>query len=256
MKYDQISSNQDIVRRIDGNDGKRWYRGIKVDHEGGEHIIWEYPSYTTVLDATYPMDQYLVRWIRDQGIAGQAIFEKAGEEGTEVHIAIESLIYGKPMETLLMSDKVKSCVQAFVDWATEFKPKFIDCETIVSDEVLRTAGTRDLLCELNYTKGKTAYVGEYIVDFKSSTSVQEKHYLQVAGYWGAHKNRDKTKTAILHLNSRNKCGYGFYDFDPHPKYSQFMHFRKTFDIIYPDAKPVEKFYPSTFELPQELTIKM
>jgi len=248
--------DQDIIRRIDGTDGKRWYRGIKVDHEGSEHTLWEYPSYTTVLDATYPMDQYLIRWIREQGIGGQAIFEKAGEEGTEAHISIESLAYGKQVETLLMSDKVKACVQSFIDWATEFKPKFIDCETVVSDEVLRTAGTRDLLCELNYTKGKTAYVGEYIIDFKTSSAVQDKHYLQVAGYWGAHKNRDKAKTAILHLNSKNKCGYGFFEFDPTPKYSQFMHFRKTFDILYPDAKPVEKFYPNTFELPKELTIKM
>jgi hypothetical protein len=258
--YNNQMQMHDFIRRIDGLDGRRWYSAIKTDHEGKEHPLWCYKSFTTMIDTVYPKDSYLINWIREQGQGGQAIFEKAAEEGTEAHIAIERLINGDLVETVLMSDKVKKCVQAFINWTEEFKPKFLSVEEIVYSDALKLAGTRDLLCELNYVKGKTQYVGRYVVDFKTSNSIQEKHKVQVAGYWScgtkwSESPKTDDKTAILHLNAKTKSGYTFSEFDPYPYFAQLVHFNQTFKMMYPDAAPKVIEYPDKFELPKELTIK-
>ena len=172
------------IFRIDGStDGRRYYESV----DENKKRLWCYPSVTTKIDAVYPMDSYLVRWIRENGDAGQATFEKAGDEGTEAHIAIDELIQGKKVPTELMSLKVKRCVQAFIDWVTEVNPVFLESEEMIVNHDLKFAGTRDLLCRIGDDT--------WVIDYKTSSSVQEKHKIQNAAYWSC---TDPTfKTAIL-----------------------------------------------------------
>ena len=116
------------IIRLHHEDGKnRFYQGI--DKDG--NIRFTYPSVTTILDATVPKDSYLIKWIRQQGIGGQAIFEKAAEDGNQVHVAIDALVNGRAVASEGMSEKVKRCTQAFIDWHKEFKPKMISSEKMV-----------------------------------------------------------------------------------------------------------------------------
>ncbi len=238
-----------IIRRIDNSiDGWRFYEG--VDENGVQ--VWIRPSCTTKIDAVYPKDAFLIQWIREQGLGGQAIFEKAGEEGTEVHMIIDTLLQNignvdfKGIETFEMSLKIKRCVQAFIDWYKEFQPKILASEEMLVNHELNFAGTRDLKCELNYQKGKKEYKGIYIIDYKTSSQVHDKHKIQNSGYWSC--TNPEYKTAILHLGNKTEAGYSFLEYDPMPYFEQFKHFNKTFDLIYPNAKPKFEHYPDIFIL--------
>ena len=232
-----------MIRRIDTSiDGKRFYEGL--NDEGVRE--WCYPSVTTKIDAVYPKDAFLIQWIREQGIGGQAIFEKAGDEGTEAHIAIDRLIAGHKVPTELMELKVKRCVQAFIDWQNEFKPEFLSSEEMLVNHELNFAGTRDLLCKLDYVKGKSVYQGIYVVDYKTSSSIHDKHRVTTAGYWLC--TPPSYKAAILHLGNKTKAGWSFLEFDA-PKYGEiFKHYNKTFGMEYPNAEPKIETYPEFFEL--------
>ncbi len=237
---------QETIRRIDSSvDGRRFYEGLKVV-DGEEQRQWCYTSFTTKIDAVYPKDSFLINRIREQGLGGQAIFEKAGEEGTEAHIANDQLIHGKKVETALMSLKVKRCVQAFIDWTKEFKPQFLESEIMIVNHKYKVAGTRDLLCRLDYTKGKNKYEGIYVVDYKTSSSIHDKHKVQVAAYWSC--TDPSYKAALLHLGNRTQAGYSFIEFDAPEYFEQFKHFNKTFDLLYPNAEPRIENYPDFFTL--------
>ncbi len=232
-----------MIRRIDNSvDGWRFYEQL---NEKGERTHC-YPSNTTKIDAVYPKDAFLVQWIREQGLGGQAIFERAGEEGTEAHVAIDALIRKKKVATEFMSLKVKRSVQAFLDWVQEFKPEFIASEEMLINHEYKFAGTRDLLCRLNYVDGKNKYIGVYCIDYKTSKSIHEKHKIQDAGYWACGDPTDKT--AILHLGNNTKNGWSFLEFDPVKYFEQFKHFNKTFEMLYPNSEPKIEDYPEFFSL--------
>ena len=238
---------QTIIKRIDSSvDGRRFYEGVSQNDDGSEQRLWCFPSVTTKVDEVYPKDSFLINWVREQGLGGQAIFEKAGEDVTEVHVAIDMLIRGEKIVTAELDLKVKRCIQAFLDWVTEFKPEFIQSEAMVVNTEYRYAGTRDLLCKLNYAKGKTEYKGIYVVDYKTSSSIHDKHRVQVAAYWAC--TDSSYKAALLHLGNRTNAKYSFLEFDAPAYFEQFKHFSKTFDMLYPDAEPKIEQYPEYFSL--------
>jgi len=224
-----------IINRLDCDDGSRFYQAVEKDGK----ILWAYPSVTHVLDKTYPMDSYLIKWIRENGIAGQFEFQKAADRGTEVHVAIENLLHGDKVSTVDMEKRVAKGIQSFIDWYNETKPKILQSEEIVYNHEHRYAGGLDLLCEIGGVK--------YVVDFKTSNSVQDKHKIQVAAYHATIKE-EGVKTAILHLGNRTKKGYSFLEYDPQPYWEQFVHLRKGYDLLYPKAEPKITDYPDYFEL--------
>lgn len=227
-----------MIRRIDSSvDGRRFYEGL---NEKGERL-WCYASNTTKIDETYPKDAFLIQWIREQGLGGQAIFEKAGDHGTEAHTGIDELIKGGKVSTELMPLKVKRSIQSFIDWVKDMKPEFIESEEMIVNHDLKFAGTRDLLCKI----GNDIWV----VDYKTGSTVQEKHKIQNAGYWSC--TDPSYKTAILHLGNRTKKGYSWMPYEPEPYFEQFIHFNKTFDLLYPGCEPKIEEYPELFELPKK-----
>lgn len=198
---------EEIIRRIDGSiDGWRFYEGV---NKAGEQT-WCYPSCTTIIDAVYPKDSFLIQWIREQGLGGQAIFEKAGEEGTEAHIAIDALVRGEGVDAREMSEKVKKCIQAFIDWTKEFNPKFLASEEMLASHAYKFAGTRDLLCELNYVDGKKKYQGIYCVDYKTSSMIHDKHKIQNAGYWACRKTHKARRWRFFIWAIERRLGIHFW----------------------------------------------
>jgi predicted RecB family nuclease len=225
------------IKRLDNDtSGRRFYQASDKDK-----VIFTYPSVTTILDETVPKDAFLIKWIREQGIGGQAIFEKAAEEGTEAHVAIEELLNGGVVPTEDMSPKVKKCVQAFIDWHELHKPETLETEQIVYNMEGRYAGGCDYVCKIGDQT--------YVIDWKTSNSIQDKHLYQVAAYRMALDTKyPDAKTAIVHLGNRNKCGFTFKEFDWKEAYKFFEHYNTTFKMNNPDVKPNIKTYPQLFKL--------
>lgn len=237
-----MSEKDFIIRRLDTDSDGRYYQA--VDKEG--KTLWTYPSVTTIIDGAYPTGDYLMSWIRTNGLSGQFEYEEAARMGTEIHTIIERLLNGEAVPTEKLERKVKKCVQAFIDWYYEFKPRIIQTESIVYDIGLEYAGTMDLICELDYTKGKEVYKGIYIVDYKSSSTIQDKHRVQIAAYWNAAGGNHKAAT--LHLGNKTKAKWSFAEFEPNEFFAQFKHFQQTFRILNPDAEPKITEYPEAFAL--------
>ena len=241
---------ESFIRRVDNPTNQfRFYQGVWQNPETQkEEVIWCYPSVTSKIDAVYPKDTYLIKWIRENGLSGQAEFERAGEEGTEIHILIDRLIKKESLPTFDMSEKVKRCLLSFIDWYQTFKPKIIETETMVVDHELRVAGTFDLKCELNVTVGKETYKGVYLIDYKTSRSVHESHKIQNCTYA---KIEGVKNASLLHLGNSTKKHWSFIDIEPEEviEYQkQFDHFNKTFDILHPNAAPNAIVYPEVFTL--------
>jgi len=225
-----------VIKRIDDYNGLRFYQ--EVDKEG--KVLWTYPSTTTKLGEVYPSGYYLEKYIRDNGEHGRIEFEKAGDQGTEVHLAIESLLGGGAVSSEGMTNKVLKCVQAFIDWYTEVKPEILLTEHIVVNHDDKVAGCADLVCTINGEK--------YIIDYKTSSSLYPSHKLQLASYWSTFKDPDM-KGALLQLGNTTKKHYTFSEVKDLPEqYKTFQHFNKTFDILKPDAKPSGIVYPDLFTL--------
>jgi len=221
--------------RIDSSGGDRYYRQYNSDT--GETLCC-YPSVTTKLSAVYPKDPYLMKWIRQNGMEGEEQFKKSADEGTQVHTIIDQLLHGEKIESEGLSDKVKKCVQAFIDWYQEVKPEILESEITLFNHVYKYAGTRDLLCRIN---------GElFVVDYKTSNSVHDQHKVQVAAYWGA--GDMSAKCALLHLGNTTKKKWSFLEFEPQGYWEQYLHFQVTFDLLHPNSKPKVINYPLLFEL--------
>lgn len=94
--------------------------------------------------------------------------DSAGAEGKEVHKAIEDCIDGKEVNCSSLG------FTAFKSFMFDIKPTIIMREQLVYNEVLKYAGTFDAFAEIN---GKS-----YILDWKTSSSIQGDYMMQLAGY--------------------------------------------------------------------------
>lgn len=203
-------------------------------------------SVTTVTSAVYPKSKFLIDWQIDTGKEeAERILKEAGEEGTAIHSAIEKLIAGEQISVAGLSDKQKKCVNAFIVWYNEVKPEILAVELRVDHDIKGFAGRIDLVCRIN---GQT-----YIVDFKSSNSVQDSHHVQIGGYILAyiHQNNLKLENvagAILHLNSKTKRGYSWIEVDTDWATKTFDVCNQLFDLLNPEAKPKTIEYPLYFKL--------
>lgn len=100
--------------------------------------------------------------------APNLIRDAAGTEGKEVHKAIEDYIDGKEVQCESLAYK------AFKSFVSDVKPNIIMREQLLYNEVLEYAGTFDAFAEIN---GKS-----YILDWKTSSSMQWDYMMQLAWY--------------------------------------------------------------------------
>ena len=88
--------------------------------------------------------------------------------------------------------------------------------------------------------------GKYVIDWKTSNSLQDKHFYQVAAY---QRCIDPTaKAAIVHLGNRTQKKYSFKTFDVNEAWKFFQHYNKTFQMNFPNAMPTISEYPKRFTL--------
>ena len=138
-----------------------------------------YPSVTYVL-SYYPKGKFFENWLKQVGFSADFIVKKAAEEGTQVHELAEAYLNGEELKFLdergrpQYNPDVWQMFLRFVEFWEEFKPTLIETEVHIFSDVLKVAGTCDLIIEIN---------GEiWLLDLKTSNQLQTVYELQTAVY--------------------------------------------------------------------------
>jgi hypothetical protein len=137
------------------------------------------PSVTTILNA-YPKGPEYYQWLKKVGTDADEIRDAAGERGSTVHNLTE--LYDSGEEVSLLSDnggfKYRmdewSMFERYTTFINKCHPQMLlSEETFVSRE-LGFAGTIDRIMTIGATN--------YLVDIKTSSSIWESYWLQLAAY--------------------------------------------------------------------------
>lgn len=138
---------------------------------------------TTILGMGVPPEPGLVEWWKRNGKGEQEdVLLDAQERGSNVHAAIERLLYGESVSPAEFSrPREKKAIAAFLDFARtiQLDPATVKPEQVVAfvNGDVRFAGTLDLVFESNGKK--------YVLDFKTSATPSKKNSLQVQAYKAA-----------------------------------------------------------------------
>lgn len=196
-KIREFNSNVTIdteLKRVEIYD-KRFYQ---VDEET------YYPSVTTVL-SYFPKNKYFENWLKEVGANADIIVKKAADEGSAVHNAIEQLLLGKEIEWFDQFNSPKyplivwRMINKFVEFWETHNPTLIATEVFLYSDELKTAGTADLVVEID---------GEvWLIDIKTSNSLHRSYDLQTAAYkacWDSIYDRKIDRRGILWLKSSKR----------------------------------------------------
>lgn len=220
-----------------------------------------YPSITYVL-SYFPKGKFFESYLKDVGHNADIILRKAGEEGTQVHNAIEQIILGKPVFWLDLNHNanyalhVWQMIMKFAEFWETYKPELIALEYHIHSDEGKYAGTVDLICRI---KDEV-----WIIDFKTSAAIQDSYYLQLASYkkaWEEKHDLKIDKTGILWLKAStrgsDKSGESIQGKGWQIKqskrtfeedYELFTFCRRFWQIDNPDSVPVINQYPTVIQL--------
>jgi ATP-dependent exoDNAse (exonuclease V) beta subunit len=166
--YDRILEISDDAQQITLPDSRYYRRNGKY-----------YPSVTYVL-GYYPKGKFFENWLKQVGFASDYIVKKAAEEGTQVHELCEAYLNGE--ELRFLDDKgrpqhnpdVWQMFLRFVEFWETIKPTLIETEAHLFSDILKVAGTCDLIVEID---GKL-----WLLDLKTSNQLRTTYELQTAVY--------------------------------------------------------------------------
>lgn len=163
-----------------------------------------YPSVTHVLSC-YPKGPHFEDWLKKVGYASEYIIKKAAEEGTQVHNLCEDYLNGKECSFLnqygnpAYPPNVWSMFLNFVDFWETHKPTLIETEVHLFSDILKVAGTCDLIIKLNDEL--------WVLDLKTSNHLQTTYDLQTAVYSQCYEEcfgKKIDKRGILWLKSKSR----------------------------------------------------
>ena len=163
-----------------------------------------YPSVTHVL-SYYPKGVHFEDWLKKVGYASEYIVKKASEEGTQVHNLCEDYLNGEECSFLNQYGNpayppyVWKMFLNFVDFWEIHKPTLIETEVHLFSDVLKVAGTCDLVIELNGER--------WILDLKTSNHLQTTYDLQTAIYSQCYEEcygKTIDRRGVLWLKSKSR----------------------------------------------------
>ena len=209
-----------------------------LDHKSGIY----YPSVSFVLSVGYPSDPYLTDWIASVGKEeSDKRLKEAGAKGSRVHDYIDRLIKGEHISSEHLGFSEKKCLAAFLEWYSEEEPEFIECEYQIWNKKKKYAGTVDGLCRLK----SDDYQSVWLIDYKTSKSLHDKHRAQIAAYVMAEKRAERG--ALLHLGNSTRKGYTFSEVDVEEFWERFDLSLQMFYKLKPDQPKIPS-YPSVFSV--------
>ena len=244
-KYNRILEISDDAKQITLPDSRYYRRNGKY-----------YPSVTYVL-GYYPKGKFFEDWLKKVGYSADYIVKKAADEGTQVHEMIESYLNNEELNFLssngdpLYNPNIWQMFLKFVEWWETYKPTLLETEVHLFSDKLKVAGTCDLVCEIE---------GElWIVDFKTSNSIQTTYELQTAIYSECYEEcfgKKADRQGILWLKSKKHKpsegkmqGKGWEMVEPKRTQEEnldiFNTVRKLFDLENPKHSPVFTEFKTT-----------
>jgi hypothetical protein len=245
---------------------ERWYTKQVVDSVTKLPTIQYVPSVTWIA-GHYPKGIGFYKWLADKGWdEAQAIKVAAGNKGSKVHHAINSILNGAEVRidskftnpetdqleelTLEECDAIKSFVDWRVDTEKEYIVEFLAWDVTVFSEKYGYGGTIDAIVRL--TNRKTGEVRVYIVDFKTSSEVWAEYELQVSAYKHPLESGEfhipgfvevsEIKLAILQIGyRRNRAGYKWNEIED--QFPLFLAARQIWAKECEGQSPKRKDYP-------------
>lgn len=222
-----------------------------------------YPSVTTILHY-FPKGHFFEQWMKDMGHNADIIMRRAGDEGTQVHKAIEAFLEGKEIRWIEPDGRVNyhthvwRMILGFVDFWTTYKPKLLMSEEFMVSDTHKYCGTLDLLVEMNGEK--------WLLDIKTSNSVYESYHLQMAAYTKAYeevKGESIQRNGIIWLKSSKRGpdksnkkmqGQGWEVIEGKKTvdeyFQMFLHTYETYKIMHPETEIELLTLPNTVKLPE------
>lgn len=217
-----------------------------------------YPSVTTILQYM-PKNKFFEEWLKDVGYNADTIMRRAGREGTAVHEAIEQLLKGEELEWIdeygnaKYNELVWGMIIKFKEFWDTVAPEIIAVEEFVYSDEHQYAGTADLVCKIEKET--------WLIDFKTSTTLQRTYELQLASYAKAWQEMGKGKidrTGILwlkaHTRTKNKKklqgeGWQLKPVDEiENNFDLFQTIYKLYKLDNPKVEPIYKQYPTSIKL--------
>ena len=167
-----------------------------------------YPSITYVLGC-YPKGKHFESWLKKVGNNADWIVKQSSSEGTMVHEMIEEYFAGKELRYLdydgnpRMKPHVWQMFLNFIDFWETYNPTLIETEVSIFSDILKVAGTCDLVCEIEIN-GK---MERWVIDFKTSNHLQTTYDLQGAVYTQCYEecfNKKIDRVGVLWLKSKSR----------------------------------------------------
>tara|TARA_R100001594_G_C4025137_1_gene260014 strand:- start:374 stop:1147 length:774 start_codon:yes stop_codon:yes gene_type:complete len=244
-KYNRILEISDDAKQITLPDSRYYRRNGKY-----------YPSVTYVL-GYYPKGKFFEDWLKKVGYSADYIVKKAADEGTQVHEMIESYLNNEELNFLssngdpLYNPNIWQMFLKFVEWWETYKPTLLETEVHLFSDKLKVAGTCDLVCEIEDEL--------WIIDFKTSNSIQTTYELQTAIYSECYEEcfgKKADRQGILWLKSKKHKpsegkmqGKGWEMVEPKRTQDEnldiFNTVRKLFDLENPKHSPVFTEFKTT-----------
>ncbi|MBX6361016.1 MAG: hypothetical protein IRZ03_13155 [Acidobacterium ailaaui] len=168
-----------------------------------------YPSVTYILQY-FPKNKFFEDWLKNVGRNSDIILERAGEEGSALHDIIDRIIKGETVRLLDDSFNLKYPINVwnmairFLDFYKSSNMKVLKNEIVIFSKKYVYAGTVDLVCEINGER--------WIIDLKTSNSVHDSYFLQIAAYknaWEEIYGEKIDKIGILWLKASTRTKIGF-----------------------------------------------
>jgi hypothetical protein len=220
-----------------------------------------YPSVTTIL-GYFPKGQFFETWIKDMGHNADIVMRRAGDEGTQVHEAIEKFLNGEEIRWIESTGHVNyhthvwKMILSFTDFWTTYKPKLILSEEFMFSDTHKYSGTLDLLVEIDNQR--------WVLDIKTSNAIHESYHLQMSAYTKAYEERFGEKVdrnGIIWLKSSKRgadksgkkmqgAGWeiieGKKTLDEY--FNMFLHTYETYKIMHPETEIELLTLPNTVKL--------
>ncbi len=140
------------------------------------------PGVTSILSEAAPTPFGLkMFWQQNTKEDADSMLETAGDFGSKMHDAFESLLLTKELNLLkdYPTVKEKKCLMSFKDWFSYFKPTDFEPEQPIASAKYKYAGTLDFVGMINGQR--------WLVDFKTSNAIHFSHQLQVLAYKQAYE---------------------------------------------------------------------
>lgn len=207
----QETADPDIFRNVNIDGDWTWYY-IRSKDKFVKAVNY-------ILDTGWPKGEGFKQYLlKNTAESAEKILDKAGEEGSRTHLAIDLLLKGETitLDTLLpnkltgkpeklLMDEWKNLL-AFKSFWDKYKPRLISGERAVVgyiDGEPAYAGTLDTVIGIDNEEETEQII---LLDFKTSSGIWDSYRGQVASYFKANHGLPITHTGILRLGTKHKNG--------------------------------------------------